>query len=240
MKVKHLCLSALLCLAPGAARSQPAPLEPLPPQAERREPVALGRHAPSAHIVELTMGFIAGQRQYLGAPFESKNGVAVALTEPFSRAPYDGTTVFGLRYDLRATVSFIRMTIGLDLPFSTFSSASTTTTYQVDGQGRQVTVQALRPYELRFGLGGELPVSIFAPFVDLLGAAHFVDTGLAIDSEKAEYRAAQFGFSLRAGTRLHVRRWFFAQLAGEAGLYGPVRWNAELSVGFAAGKWSRL
>tara|TARA_B100001750_G_C15498892_1_gene595931 strand:+ start:266 stop:388 length:123 start_codon:yes stop_codon:yes gene_type:complete len=38
---------------------------------------------------------------------------------------------------------------------------------------------------------------------------------------------------MRAGVRLHVRKWFFAAIAGEIGVVGPMVWAADLSVGFA-------
>lgn len=209
----------------------PAPMPAPPP---RR--VEIGRNAEAYHFWEASMGFIAGQRRYSDASFASTNDVAASLTAPFSNAPFDGTNVFGLRYDIRLIISYLRMTVGVDFPFATFRSVDTTAMYALDGKMRSVTVQSIRPYELRFGLGGELPVSIFAPFVDLIGAAHWANATLSVDDARAEYQAQSFGFSLRAGCRLHVKKWFFASLAGEAGLYGPVRWNAELSVGFAAGK----
>lgn len=251
---RTLSLSCVLLTAPALAWGQIAPVGPaagpssepsLPPPAPVSQPVAppppprprpeIGSRAPAAHMFEMTMGFIAGQRAYQDLNFESRNGVAASLTQPFLAAPFTGATVMGLRYDVRMIVTFVRMTLGLDLPFTTFRSADTKASYMLDGKMASVTVQALRPYELRFGLGGEVPVSIFAPFVDLIGAAHWVDAGLAVDSEKADFRAQTFGFSLRAGVRAQVNKWFFALISGEAGLYGPVRWNAELSVGFSAG-----
>ncbi len=39
--------------------------------------------------------------------------------------------------------------------------------------------------------------------------------------------------AMRAGVRLHVRKWFFAAIAGEIGVVGPMVWAADLSVGFA-------
>jgi len=55
----------------------------------------------------------------------------------------------------------------------------------------------------------------------------------AVTASKVSYGSFGFGFSGRAGVRLHVRKWFFAAAAGEIGIIGDVRWGAELSVGFA-------
>jgi hypothetical protein len=71
------------------------------------------------------------------------------------------------------------------------------------------------------------------PFVDVIGGLHWVSTDLSIDGQKASYSATKFGFSVRPGLRLEIKRWFFAQAAGEVGIVGDLRWNAELSVGVA-------
>ncbi len=218
-------------------RGEPIELEPQRVRSREPEPkpVRIGSDAPSAHYFEATMGFVAGGRNHSDMTFESKNNVAPSLTEPFQQLPYNGTSIFGLRYDLRLILSYVRMTVGMDFPFTNFRTADTKATYAVDNMMRTVTVQSLRPYELRFGLGGELPVSYFAPFVDVLGTVHFVNTTLSVDDNNAEFKATGFGFSARAGCRIQAKPWFFVQLAGEVGIIGPTRWNADLSVGFSAG-----
>lgn len=221
------------------SRAQREPIEFDASLARSNEPqvdrVRIGSDAPSAHYFEATMGFVAGGRNHSDMTFESKNNVAPSLTEPFQQLPYNGTSIFGLRYDLRLILSYVRMTVGMDFPFTNFRTADTKATYAVDNMMRTVTVQSLRPYELRFGLGGELPVSYFAPFVDVLGTVHFVNTTLSVDDNNAEFKATGFGFSARAGCRIQAKPWFFVQLAGEVGIIGPTRWNADLSVGFSAG-----
>ncbi len=180
------------------------------------------------------MGFLAGGRTYANSSFENTNGVAANLSEPFLKAPFDYETVLGLRYDLRVVYSYIRGTIGVDFPFSTFAARNAMGTYTLDGRTVNVAIQSLRPYELRFGIGGEYPIWVFAPFVDLIGYAYWTNVGAAVNDAKVEFQARGFGFSDRAGTRLHVKPWFFVQLAGDVGIYGPTRWNAELSLGFSA------
>ncbi|HMU39780.1 MAG TPA: hypothetical protein PKE31_12300 [Pseudomonadota bacterium] len=207
--------------------AQPPPPPPPPPPAPERPNIARS-------YFQLTMGFMAGGRSYSDSSFESQNGVAANLTEPFVHAPFVSETVMGLRYDLRVVYSYIRGTIGVDFPFSTFRGRDATGTYSLNGQTVNVAVQSLRPYELRFGIGGEYPVWAFAPFVDIIGYAYWANVGAAVNDEKADFQARGFGFSARGGLRAHVKPWFFVQAAGEAGLYGPVRWNAELSIGFSA------
>ncbi len=212
---------------------RPPPL-PVPEEDEDPEPEgwSAGDH------FEFTMGFLAGERSYAKTSFQFEEGTAEGiggggLVEPFVKAPFDRASVLGLRYDLRLVMSYIRMTIGFDLPFPTYTASDSTAIYDVSGTQRTVTVQSVSAKELRFGIGGEYPFAKkFAIFADLVGGVHWVDTELAIDGYKADYGATTFAFSGRGGLRAHVRKWFFATASGEVGIIGDIRWNAELSVGF--------
>lgn len=186
-----------------------------------------------AHF-EATMGFIAGRRSYEGMAFATESSVpgAGALVAPFEAAPFDGATVLGLRYDLRLVASHVRMTAGVDLPFATYRASDATGTYRVLDQDSRVTVQSLRPYELRFGIGGEGRVGPVALFGDLMGGVHWIDAALSIEGQTADYSAVAFAFSVRAGARLYVRDWFFISTAAELGLIGPITLTTELSLGF--------
>ncbi len=155
------------------------------------------------------------------------------LDEPLSRFPYDKVTVLGLRYDMRLVVSYVRMTAGFDLPYAVYRAGQTTGRYEIDGTEREVTARSLHMKALRFGIGGELPLSPVTPFADLLGSINWLNTELAVDKDRRELEATTFGFSVRAGVRLQVRRWFFASAAGEVGLSSNVLWGAELAVGFS-------
>jgi len=197
----------------------------------------LGEEGGCDHF-ELTMGFLAGARRYDRESFAHSGGdVAGAggLVEPFRAAPYDYVPVYGLRYDLRLVVSYVRMTVGVDFPFAHFQPADTRATYDLAGASSEIMVRKIRPYELRFGIGGEIPLGRFAPFLDLIGEVDWVNTELAIDGQKAEYEANSFGFSARAGVRAYLRDWFFIAVAGEIGIVGNRFWGAELSLGFAFG-----
>lgn len=221
---------------------QQPPPRPAPPpprkieKAEEEEPEPTG-YAQGDHF-EFTMGFLAGQRSYSQTSFKFKEGTAEGiggggLVAPFVKAPFDNATVLGLRYDLRLVMSFIRMTVGFDVPFPTYKVSDSAGAYDVSGTMRQVTVQSLSAKELRFGIGAEYPFKKVAIFADLIGGVHWVDTELAIDGYKATYGATNFAFSGRAGVRGYVRKWFFASASGEVGLVGDLRWNAEVSVGFS-------
>lgn len=210
----------------------PRKYEP-PPEDEEPEGFAQGDH------FEFTMGFLAGQRSYAKTSFTFEDGTAEGiggggLVDPFVQPPFNVATVLGLRYDVRLVMSFIRMTVGFDLPFPTYKASDSTNPYDVAGTMRQVTVQSLSAKELRFGIGGEYPFKKVALFADLIGGVHWVSTELAIDGFKANYGATSFAFSGRAGVRAYVRKWFFATATGEVGFIGDLLWNAELAVGFSA------
>jgi hypothetical protein len=127
----------------------------------------------------------------------------------------------------------VRMTAGFDLPFASFGPSDGTAQYSFGGGQHDVTVRSIGTKDLRFGIGGEYPFGPVAPFVDLLGAVHWVSTTLTIDGTPADYGASTFAFAVRGGLRLHVRKWFFATAAGEVGLVGDERWGCEVGVGFA-------
>lgn len=225
-KAYWFALVVCLLLPAPAARADTVPPRPLDPN-----DVAGWDH------LELSMGFAAGQRSWSGQSFafDGGDGGAIegagALVEPFRDAPFDTASVYGLTYDARLVVSYIRMTVGLGIPFPSYRAETTTAT--IGGASRDLTVQSLSAFELRFGIGGEYAIGALAPFVDLLGSIHWIDTTLTVDGQEARYAARTFAFSARAGLRLHVRRWFFAAASGELGLVGDVRWGADLSVGFA-------
>jgi hypothetical protein len=205
--LRELCVLPVLLLLAATARAEEPP-----------EPIDDQIIGPWDHF-EVSMGFLAGQRGYRDANFSLSNGAnALDLMPSLDAAPFDRVNVFGLRYDARLVVSYLRMTTGFDFPFATY---------------RSDTVRSLRPYELRFGIGAEYPIGPIAPFVDLIGGVHWVDTKLGANDVEAQYSATSFAFSVRSGVRVHVRRWFFAAAAGELGLTGDIRWGAELSVGFA-------
>lgn len=220
----------------------PAVPPPPPPRPRKIEKVEEEEPEPEGYAqgdhFEFTMGFLAGQRSYSKTSFKFEEGTAEGiggggLVAPFVKAPFDNATVLGLRYDLRLVMSFIRMTVGFDVPFPTYKVSDSTGIYDVSGTMRQVTVQSLSAKELRFGIGGEYPFKKVAIFADLIGGVHWVDTELAIDGYKANYGATNFAFSGRAGLRGYVRKWFFASASGEIGIIGDLRWNAEVSVGFS-------
>jgi len=217
-----------------------APEEPPPPPVDREQPpladpaTAEDPHAPlddeslaAWDHFEFSMGFVGGYRRFDRMAFEGDPTLDPSL---YRTEPLDGVQAYGLRYDVRLVVAYTRMTVGIDFPFTQYTVADTTRTL---ADGRQATVARVKPFAFRFGIGGEIPIGPVAPFVDILGSIHSVRATYDIDDVEREVKARSFGFSARAGLRLHVRKWFFASLAGEVGIVGPTVWAAELSVGFA-------
>lgn len=185
---------------------------------------------------EISMGFMGGGRDYTDTGFDLREGEPpgdFTLDAAFTESPYDSVQVMGLRYDMRLVVSYVRMTAGVDVPFAVFNPRDSAATYSLGGENREVTVRSISPIGLRFGIGAEYPVGAVAPFVDLMGGVHWVNTVVDVDGTELEYGSSAFALSARAGLRLHVRKWFFASAAGEIGLVGDIQWGAELAVGFA-------
>ncbi|MCA9616040.1 MAG: hypothetical protein R3B99_10855 [Polyangiales bacterium] len=207
------------------------PREPLPTRVEtRREddtpaPIDERTIAGWDHF-ELSMGFLAGQHRLHRARWSGASNVDPSV---FGREPFDRVEGYGLRYDLRLVVAHVRMTAGIDLPFASYDVDATRTTIE----GVRTEVPELKLFGFHFGIGAEYPLGPVAPFVDVLGGLDWATATIDRGGDPVEVEARDFGFRVRAGLRLHVRKWFFASMSGEVGLTGQPSWAAELSVGFA-------
>lgn len=187
--------------------------------------------------LEITLGFLAGQRAYDELPFAHAGGPSELLggslpAAVIAGADLDQVFVYGLHWDLRLVVSYVRMTLGFDLPFPDTSTYGSARRLTIRGEDRDVAVTDLAPYELRFGLGGEVPFGVVVPFIDLIGAVHWVDMELATGEDTVLYDATRFGFSVRAGAKIHIDEPLFLEVAGEAGIVGDTVWSATLAFGF--------
>jgi hypothetical protein len=184
--------------------------------------------APGGDHFEATMGFLATAQDHRATGFT--NGSGPALVGAFAGTPYDQAVGLGLRYDVRAVLSHVRMTLGIDLPFTSFGRAPS---LRVDAH--DVTARSMWSWAMRFGLGAEYSFGAVTPFLDLQGSAQEVSTTITVDGGAADYEAFRFGFSGRAGLRVHLRKWFFVTASGELGLLGPTLWSADVGVGFRIG-----
>jgi hypothetical protein len=178
---------------------------------------------------EATMGFLATGLDHTATGFVA-DGHNLALTDTFRAAPYDSAVGYGLRYDVRLVLSHVRMTAGLDLPFSSLGNVATRRADEHD-----VAPRDLGGWAVRFGLGAEYRLGDVTPFADLQGALMHATTTVMVDGSARDYAANRFGFSMRAGFKVHLRPWFFVAASGEYGLVGASRWGADVSVGFRVG-----
>lgn len=184
---------------------------------------------PNDDHFEATIGFVATGQNHAATGFVA-DGAGPALAQTFRAAPYDGLAGLGLRYDLRGVISHVRMTVGFDLPFTALGDVPARRADEHD-----VAPRSLSMWSVRFGLGGEYRFGDVVPFVDLQGSAQRVFTTVVVDGHPHDYSATRFGFSARAGLRVHLRKWFFVTASGEYGLVGATVWAADLGVGFRIG-----
>lgn len=208
---------------------EPEPLSPPPTHVDDPEdappPIDERTIAGWDHF-ELSMGFLAGQHRLRNARWSN-----AATLDPsvFAGAPFDRVEAYGLRYDLRLVVAHVRMTAGVDIPFAAYDVDATRTSLE----GVRTEVPELKLFGFHFGIGAEYPIGPVAPFVDVLGGLDWATADVVRGGETLRVESRDFAFRIRAGVRLHVRRWFFASASGEVGLTGQPSWAAELSVGFA-------
>ncbi len=183
---------------------------------------------PDDHF-EATMGFLATGQDHSATGFVA-DGASPSLSQTFRAQPYTDAVGLGLRYDARLVLSHVRMTAGFDLPFTSLGDVSARRVDEHD-----VAPRSLESWAVRFGLGAEYRVGAVVPFADLQGSVQRVSTTLSVDGRVSDYSATRFGFSARAGLRVHLRPWFFVTAAGEYGIAGATRWSADLGVGFRVG-----
>jgi hypothetical protein len=204
----------------------------LPPPPPEESPYLAPRH------VELAFGFVGGVRDLtrVGYVFEGGEAesipFAAALAAPFSAPPYDQVPVYGVAFEYRYVARHLRITTGLQKPFAAFRLSDAIGTYDVGGIEREVGTRSLSMWDFRFGLGAEYSFRYVTPFVDLVGDAQLLNASLTIDGRTADYRAWAFGFSARAGLRVHLGDYLFLAPSGEYGLGGAVRYGASLQAGF--------
>ena len=120
----------------------------------------------------------------------------------------DSETVLGLRYELRGLFLCSRHhRCGLSV--FDVSRAGCDRRLLARRKNVNVAIQSMRPYELRFGIGGEYPVWVFAPFLDLIGYAYWTNLGVAVDDAKPNTKQKAFGFSARRCSGFTPSPWFF-------------------------------
>ena len=187
---------------------------------------------------EFSMGFLAGRRAYDGANFTLADGQG-GKTGPWlpadvvSGGPFDSVDVYGLHWEVRLVLSYVRLTTGLDIPFSMLGPGGRTHSYGSGDSAMTLGVESIQPYELRLGLGGEVPIGPVAIFADLMGGVHWTTATVVTADDVVAYETTQFTLAPRVGVRVHVQDWLFVEGAGEVGVLGDTVFTTTLSVGFA-------
>jgi hypothetical protein len=196
-------------------------------------PAFAERRKQGTHI-ELTWGFLGGERSYAHQSFAySEGGVSPALEAPFVGEPFDGVPVAGMGFEVRWVQKGVRAGIGAEYPFPKIEPNIMLATA---GGGPPAKVRSLDTEEFRLLFGYEYPVSKqVALYADLIGTAYTADAKVTFDGEQSTYTTSGFGFSARGGARLHINKYYFAYAHGEGGMTEHVIWAAHAGLGFFIG-----
>lgn len=189
----------------------------------------------SGNHVELSFGYLGQWSDERNRALELKPSAtdpagAGAVTDPFLGAPYTGAVLAGPMLEWRAIYQHVRLTAGLRFPFASFRPSDTAQTVTIDGTARDVVVRSMSLWDVRTGLGVELPFARFTPFLDVLGDVETMTTQLSLDGQVATYTGRAFSLGGRLGLRYQVGHLFLA-LAAEAMGIGPLRLGGSLQVG---------
>ncbi len=191
--------------------------------------------AARSNAVELSFGYL-GQwtdernRALQLEPSDSDPPFAGAVTDPFLGAPYSGAILAGPTLEWRGIYKQVRLTVGVRFPFANFRPSDTAQTVTIAGAPHDVIVRSMTMWDLRTGIGFEVPFKRVSPFFDMLGDMQTLTTQLSIDGAPATYTGRAFSLGGRVGARYQVDHLFVA-LAAEATALGPLRFGGTLQVG---------
>jgi hypothetical protein len=130
----------------------------------------------------------------------------------------------------RGICNQVRLTVGVRFPFANFRPSDTAQSVMLGGVQHEVLVRSMSLWDLRTGLGFEIPFKRVSPFIDVLGDVETMTTQLSIDGTTATYTGKAFSLGGRIGARYQVDHLFVA-LAAEAMAVGPLRLGGTLQVG---------
>lgn len=185
--------------------------------------------------VELSFGYLGQWSDERNRALELKPSAtdpsgAGAVTDPFLGAPFSSAVLAGPTLEWRAISKHIRLTVGVRFPFAAFRPSDTAQLVTLGGVQREVLVRSVSMWDLRTGVGFEVPFARVTPFLDVLGDVQTMSTQLSIDGEVASYTGRAFSLGGRVGLRYQVDHVFLA-LAAEATAVGPLRLGASLQAG---------
>lgn len=224
-------LLAVLLMTAAYPEVDPQPVDAPPPD-EFAETYKAPRH------FEITMGFMGGVRDATRGGYAFSSGTAEsiagaqALTDPFLQAPFNRVVTYGLAWEARYVAQHVRFTMGLQKPFASFRMAEALFPGDVAGAPLDIGTRSLDLWDVRFGLGTEYAFKYVTPFVDVVGDVQTVSASMTIGGETATYKATTFGFSVRAGLRVHMGDHLFLAPMGELGFGNGMKWGASLAAGW--------
>lgn len=186
---------------------------------------------------ELAFGFLGQWTDERNRALELKRSTdnppgAGAVTDPFLGAPFDSALLAGPALEWRVVSSKVRLTVGVRFPFTNFRPSDTAQTITVAGATHDVLVRSVSLWDLRTGIGVELPFRRVTPFIDMLGDMETLTTQLTLDGAPATYVGRAFSLGGRVGMRVQVSHLFLVA-AAEATALGPLRVGGTFQAGFA-------
>lgn len=164
-------------------------------------------------------------------PSSSDPAVAGSITDPFLGRPFNGTALVGATLETRFVCDRVRFTLGARFPFANYRPSDTAQTVIMGGQSHEVLVRSVSLWDLRTGLGFELPFRRVTPFIDVLGDVQTMSAQLTIDGVPANYTGRAFSLGGRIGARVQLSHLFIVA-AAEATALGPLRVGGTLQLGF--------
>lgn len=187
------------------------------------------------NAVEVSFGYL-GQwtdertRSLELKPSSADPPYAGAVTDPFLGAPFNSAIIAGPVLEWRGIYDQVRLTVGVRFPFANFRPSQTAQQVELGGVTREVLVRSMSLWDLRTGIGFEVPFKRVSPFFDVLGDVQWMKTQISIDGVTATYEGKAFSLGGRVGLR-YQREHLFVALAAEATALGPLRLGGSLQVG---------
>ena len=182
--------------------------------------------------VEVTFGFLGGQRSYAHQSFAFDEGDASpALATPFVGAPFDGVRVLGFGFDMRVSMRGVRAAYGREFPYPEISPDIMLAT----ASAVPARVRSLETSEHRLSVGYEFVLDRITAYADVIGTAYHASAKVVVGELQSTYSTQGFGFSTRAGLQVPITKYYFVYGHGEVGLTGHVLWAAHIGLGFNLG-----
>ena len=180
--------------------------------------------------LEATFAFVAGRRDYRGAPFARDSGeVSPGLSAPLSRAPFDSAEVAGPSGELRLVIDDVRMSYGRSRLYARPGPSDSATL--ASGEAAPAQIRSLDAIETLYALGVEHTLGPVTLFGDLVGIADDVRTQVVVGEEQLTFRARSFGYAARSGLRVRFSRYAFVHASAEIGLVGDTTSTFMVGVG---------